>query len=1077
MTIEARQQPSKLLQISFALVISVLVFTSAVSAQATTGRILGTVRDESRGVLPGVTVTVTNKETGIKRTVIADDEGRYSAPSLSSGKYEIEAALTGFSIAVASGIELTVGQDAVVDLTLKVGTTSEKVTVSAEAPLVETQSSTLSGLVDEHTMRDLPLNGRDYIQLATLSVGVSQARSMTTTFSGLAGGGTKLTVNGARPDYNQVLMDGTDMQDAHNVTPGGVAGVSLGVDALREFRIMTSTYSAEFGRAGGAVINTVTKSGTNELHGSLFEYLRNSALDARNFFDKGNGPPHFLRNQFGFTVGGPIVRDHTFFFGSYEGLRQRLATTQFLNVPTPLTRQGFLPLRNNQVVPTNQGGVSTFVGVHPAIQPYLNLFPLPTPGGIDNLDGSAQFIKTLAQPIDENYYVMKIDHTLSDSDSFFGRFLSDSSDETLFPNAPPFAVTNFAARRVLTLEEKKIVSPTLLNVLRFGLNRANVGVILLDPKLDPSLSFVPGRFAGDVAVGGLSTVGLPGDGGSDFVRSWTSYEVSDTVNYTRGRHSIVLGGNFKRIQDNGVHAFSQYGTFSFTTLKEFLQNTPSLLDVALPQSNFVRGWRLWLLGAFIQDDFQISKQLTFNLGLRYDFVSVPKEVNGLVSNIREANTVAPDGRIPANANFTIGDPFYNNPSKLNFAPRIGFAWSPFGGGKSSIRGGFGIFYASILPANFQAAGFSSYPFTARLNIPNPAFPRGWLQQDTASLLPNLFVQPFDFHPSQPLMYQYNLTVQQEIPFHLALTLGYTGSRGRHLSRVENVNMNRFVTQPDGSKFFPVGTTRPNRNFGVFGLITYDTNSAYDSLQVALAKRLSAGLQFQGAYTFSKMMDATAGQNGSSNGGTTTTMDPFDWRRDWSVSSFHVPHNFSFSAVYDLPSFKSAGVAAKILGGWQASSIVRLASGIPVKIQMAGTFDPARAGTWWPGDNNTLRPDLVPGANSNPRIENFDPNNRYMDPSAFSLPAAGTFGNLGRYTLIGPGLATLDFSLVKKTSIAERASAEFRAEFFNVLNRANFSSPNGSLFANASGAPSATFGRITTTATTSRQIQFGLKLIF
>jgi outer membrane receptor protein involved in Fe transport len=1043
------------------------------AAQSITGRIMGTVRDETQSVVPGATVTVTDSERGSSRVLVTGGDGRYVALNLPPGEYDVSAELPGFRTAVRSGVLLSVGREAVVDLVLQIGGASETIDVTGDAPLVDTATSSLSNLVDEATLKQLPLDGRDYMKLATLTMGVSEARTMSASFAAIAGGGTKLTVGGARPDMNQVLVDGTDAQDAYNYTPGGAAGVSLGVDTLQEFRIMKSNYSAEFGRAAGGVINTVTKSGTNTLRGSVFEYHRNSAMDASNFFDQGEDQPDFVRNQFGFVLGGPIIRNKTFFFGSFEGLRERLGTTRFGNVPTPETRAGYLPLRNGLLVPTDRGGVMTFVGVHPAIQPYLNLYPLPT-GGRDNLDGTAEYVVSVTEPTNEDYYLLKIDQSFTASHSFFGRYSLDDSDQLLLHTIPPFGRENFTRRQLLTLEDKLIISPTLVNVFRVGVNRAHTGQQNLDPGMDPNLSFVPGRLFGQIAVTGLSSIGT--ERVSDLVRDWNHLEITDSLDWVRGKHALVIGANYKRIQVEGLQGFAQYGQFHFQNLKDFLENRTNLLDVALPDSNLNRDYRLWQLSAFIQDDWQVSSRLSLNLGLRYDFTSVGKEANGLISNLREARQDGgtPETRIPADATFVIGDPFYKNPSKLNFAPRLGFAWTPTGDQRMVIRGGGGVFYSPILPANFQIAGFAAPPFTLRLNIPRAEFPRGWLEQDTSSLLRNLFVQPFEFEPAQPTMYHWNLTMQREVLPQTVLTLGYVGSRGIHLSRVQNVNVNEFEIRPDGSKFFPVGTTRPNKNFAGMGVIAFDTNSTYHSLQAQISKRMSAGLQFQGSYTFGKLMDAAAGDHGGSSGGVTTSMDPFDWRRDWSRSSFDVTHNVSLSAVYDLPSPQSGGVAGKLLGGWQVSSIVRIASGLPLNVTMAGVFDPARAGTWWVGDGQSQRPDAVPGVD--PVLDDFDPREGYLNPAAFALPALGTFGNLGRYAIVGPGLQEVNFSVVKNTGVGA-TNVQFRVEIFNLLNRANFAQPSTGIYSNVSGVPTATFGRIDNTSTTARQIQLALRLTF
>ncbi|MBI4456647.1 MAG: TonB-dependent receptor [Acidobacteria bacterium] len=1034
---------------SATIILAYLVFCSHVSLAQTTATITGTVKDDTGAVLPGVSVVLKHVDTGRTRTVVTDDAGRYSAPNLELGNYELQAELTGFQTAVRSGIKLSVGQEAVLDFVMKVGQISERVVVSGEAPLVQTTSSTLTGLVDDKKIRDLPLNGRDFSQLATLQAGVYAPPSMGQSISSIFGAGPRISISGARPNQNNFLLDGSDVQDATGRTPAGVSGTTLGVETVREFTVLTSIYSAEYGKVAGGVINAVTKSGTNELHGTVFEFLRNDNLDARNFFDRTK--PEFKRNQFGFTAGGPIRKDRTFFFGSYEGLRDRLGLTSRETVLTPEARQGIFP--GGRVVPVN-----------PRVKPYLDLYPLPTPGGRNFGDGRAEFIRGVNQPTEEDYFLVKVDHNLSSSDSIFVRYSFDDSAITVQRPFPGFQDEGKTRRQFTTIEEKKVISASLLNEFRFSFNRNIYGVGTRQTiTLDPSLSFVPGTLMGQLDVGGLSTYGY--NGRQDRFLTQNLFEYIDNVSYTRGRHSFRFGGQLKRIQFNAVSAFMQNGRWAFTSVDSFLRGQTFQLDIMVPGSDTNRGFRQVYFGTYIQDDVKLTPTFTLNLGLRYEFSTEPTEVNGKVANLVHPLT---------DKEVSVVETLYENPCLKCLSPRVGFAWDVFGDAKTALRGGFGIFYNVLLPTDWIFSATNLPPFFKRpLLFSPPGFP------SVPEALASVAIPPFgldfiDSKPAQPYLLKYNLNIQRQILPDLVVTVGYSGSRTVHSGRQQNLNINQFQILPDGRKFFPVGALRFNPIFSAYAFKVFDSTTTYNALQLSVNKRFSHGLEFQLSYTFSKSMDETSGHSGSgeSTGTTIGSMDPHDRSRDYALSGFHVKNAATFNFSYTLP-IKVSGALDRLVGGWQVNGILTLADGSP--INMINSVDRSRAGNSTVTQGLHDRPDLKSGGNNNP-FKDRDPNN-YWDGAQFQLQEPGFFGNLGRNTGIIPGIATFDFSLIKNISIDERRTIQFRSEFFNIFNRANFGLPSNTVFQDTSGIPSSTFGRITTTNTTARQVQLALKFLF
>ncbi len=772
------------------------LLSGAALGQATSGTISGTVSDETGGILPGVEVALTNTARGTTRNTITDDEGRYSVPELALGSYQVEAVLTGFQTAVRSGITLTVGRHAVVDLVLSIGEISERVVVTGEAPTVETTSSTISGLVDARKIRDLPLNGRSFSDLVLLQMGVAKLNIIAAGQGSTSGFGTKMSVSGARPSANSFLLDGSFVNDTMNNTPSGATGHFLGVDTLQEFSVLTNTYSAEYGQSMGGIINAVTKSGTNELHGSAFYFHRNDNLDARNFFDtdpsnplERSSPPEFKRHQFGGTIGGPIVPNKTFIFGGYEGLREALGRTLRGGTLTEEARQGIFPVRdpstnpncdelidfggfldsglNRCVVPL--GGATEPGG--PTIADYMIFFP-PVNSAVPRIpeDGIGEYILSRSRVSEQDNFVIKLDHNFSDSDSFFARYTFDEA----LQNNPG---TNFAGifktrNQYLTLEEKHIFSSTLLNVVRVGYNRnALTQTDIPNFDFDENLQQVPtGRSVLPEFQAGLLGVftppGTSGIGGSSItprIYRTNLFEYADNLSWSSGRHSVKTGFNLKRVQANLVSPQRTFGSIQFNTFFHFISGGQTVPEAAASLSfpiaggNVERGMRFWVMGFFVQDDYQIRPNLTLNLGLRYEPSTGHSEVNGKLSAMIDLRT---------DPETTIVEHSFKNPTKKNFAPRIGFAWDPFGDGKTSVRAGFGLFYNIQMSEIDRISTTSNPPFTP-LGNPRVLYPVPFEACCTPEVLagdPNATtsLELIDWNAPQSYRMQWNLNVSESL---------------------------------------------------------------------------------------------------------------------------------------------------------------------------------------------------------------------------------------------------------------------------------------------------------------------------
>ena len=1047
--------------------------------------ISGRVTDAAGVVVDGAAVTVKSLETGATRVVRTDEAGNFRVLSLPLGPQEVKAEKKGFKAVVRMGIDLKVGQEAVVNLRLEVGELVQKVTVSEEAPVVNTTTASVSGMVGEREVKDLPLNGRSFDNLITLNAGTINYSSMKSAQTSTSDGNT-FSVAGRRTQENLFLLNGVEYTGSSQlaVTPGGVSGELLGVDAVREFNVLTSAYPAEYGKRAGAQVIVVTQSGSNALHGTLFEFLRNSALDARNFFDQASVPP-FRRNQFGGALGGPLKKDKLFLFGNYEGFRQALAISNVSVVPDQQARLGILP--------------TPVANVNRSMLPYMSYWPQANgpellANGVPS--GTALSYNNPKQSIREDFGTVRADYTIRDRDSLSASYTVDDGN-SLIPLADPlFGSTVRLRSQVASLQETHVVSPQALNTFTVGFSRAAFNYDSFPLASFPhSLDFVTGLGPGGVVIGGGATTtgiaALTSAGPNNAANVWNRrnlFTYTDSLQINRGIHQISAGVWFQRMQDNEDTASRQLGQASFASLQTFLQGTVTTFQAVTNPNEL--GWRSLFGAWYFQDTIKIRPNLTFQAGIRHEFTTGWNEVSGRAANyITDSQGVLlTDTRVSHSA-------FTENNAKRLFGPRLGLAWDPFGKGKTAVRAGFGTYYSLIdalsfllnsLPPSNGSASFANASLSSIVPIVPGVSPPPSCGPNVPAPCTTYAPQGIQANAKTPTVQEWNLIVEQQVSSNTALRIAYVGSFGYH--GLLSIDPNSIPPQicsdptgcvaggtpgttrsnvPQGAQYIPIGTRRNQYLSGGFFWFT-EGNSSYNALQMEVTRRFSRGLQFRANYTWSKNLDMNSGLTGAqANNQAQMILDRNDLRRDWGPSAQNITSQSSISARYELPFGRgTTGLGNRVIGGWQLSGIATLLSGFPFTPQIGSN----RSGD---GDTrNPDRPSLNPSFSGPVLLQNP---NQWFNPNAFILPAAGTFGNLGRETLTGPGLAEVDLSLVKNTAVAERASLQFRAELFNVLNHANFGTPNAIVFAN--GAISSSAGLITATATTSRQIQFGLKLIF
>jgi len=1076
-----------------------LILVPPVSAQVS-ATLSGTVKDQSDAVVSSAAVTVKNLETGATRATTTGDMGQYRVFSLPIGEYEIRVAKAGFAEQIRTGIRLVVGQDASVDVTLHVGPVSQQIKVNSDAPLVSVTTADVSGLVGEQQVKDLPLNGRSYDLLMPLNAGIVNFTAEKTGGIGISNSttGNNFAVSGNRPQQNLFLLNGVEYTGAaeNNMQPGGASQQLLGVDAVREFNVLRDSYGAEFGKRPGGQVIIVTQSGNNQLHGSVFEFLRDNALDAPNYFDQGSAPP-FKRNQFGASLGGPVQKDKTFAFASYEGFRESLHQTSAAFVPDATSRAAAVA----------------------SVQPLLILWPTP-PSGAPDFSGIAEDFSSPLQVIREDFGTARVDHVFSPRDSLAAVYtIDDGGDVTATPLDPYSTDILNLREQVLSLEDTHIFSPRLLNTARIGFSRAGYYFAGEPTPGTPAATvpgFLVGRPVGAVVVGGSAasnpqaSVGLAGsNNGSNLPIARNLFTVEDRVTLTRGRHQFTFGAWFQRFQSNETIALSQYGQATFSSLANFLKGTTStfLYDPAPTEMN----WRSLFGAWYAEDVIRLTPRLTLSLGFRDEFTTGWNEAHS-----RAANYTFPSGVISTTPQ--IGSSIFtaNNATFLP-QPRIGLAWSPFSR-KSVIRGGFGMYNDLQDALGYRTDQNAPYnPTYSIASLPVANLPLNPIAAVPASakLVPG-GVQP---DMKTPTLVSWSLRLEQELTPNTALTIGYVRSHGYHELIGIDANeptpticpaspcpatyptVNSTSTPPvtittgfpagsplagapvpAGSYYIPAGAAKANPALANTWTWFSLGDSSYNALQVDVNRRLSHGLSLRGVYTWSKSLDDGDSLNQTTAGNAPGLVsNPFNLRADWGAATYDVRNIGVVSALYELPFGEgkpfangSKGVANAAVSGWSVNSIVAMQDGFPFTPQLS--YNPSNSGD----TRNPVRPFRNPNF-TGPVI--LGKPAQWFNPNAFiAPPSTGGFGgNLGRDTFAGPGLATWDFSVMKDTVLREGLRLQFRAEIFNLLDRANFNTPNLIVFtpptaANPTGL-SGTAGAITSTSTTSRQVQFGLKLLW
>ncbi|HSR51887.1 MAG TPA: TonB-dependent receptor [Acidobacteriota bacterium] len=1058
-------------------------------AQATTGSITGTVTDSSGAVLPGVEITAINESTGNRRPAVSSDEGRYHVAALQPGVYTVVARLEGFQTTRVEGLIVQIDQVLRSDIEMPVGSISEEVSVVGNSVLVQSETAAVGQVFDTQRINDLPLNGRNFVQLATLSTGATPLSDSTVSFSmtNLFTGRSDQSANiaGGREGQNIFLIDGVP----NNSAKWGGVGITPSVDAIQEFKVQHTFFGAEDGQ-GNSIVNIAIKSGGNDFHGTAYEFLRNNVLDARQWQDDTEDALPFKRNQFGFTLGGPIVPERTFFFVNYEGLRTRRENTLQATVPTPAMLSGDFsglgPIYDPATTapdPNAPLGLSRmqFPGnvippdrINPVAATLAQFFPAPNVPGV--APPGINLIVSPSARNDFDQFNLKIDHVFNQDSRIFGRYsLMDS--EVTQPSIAPLFGNEFPLRgHNAVIQHTHTFSPSLLNEARVGFNRTRLnfsqegageenfvntlGWQTLNPA-PPSFGLPSMLFL----AGGLSGFGPTTSAPINSLNN--TYQVADTVIWSKGDHNLKMGFEINHNQVQQVTDLSSRGLLAFNG---FFSSRLLVGDGGNQIADLLLGFPIAVQGAtglapaffrstyhnyFIQDDWDVSDNLTLNLGLRYEY-NTPFSVDDAAFTFFDFQR----GEIVVATEETNQ---ISLPDRNNFAPRIGLAYRPFGNNKTAIRAGYGVYYTRI-EVNELEHGRNAPPFNVLQTIfggvVEPTLVLDQLFPPLEAAVPGFFTH--SRFARRPYLHQFGLSIQHEVARNLLLDVSYAGTLGRKLNLRRDPNQAALPAGPEDQS--SVQERRPFPNFGSALLATRDGTSSYHSGQFKLEKRFSGGLSFIAAYTVSKAIDMLSTVGGNNGQGIMTFRERPDLERG--LAAFDTRNRFVFSYSYDLPfgqgrRFGSdmGRLADQLLGGWQINGIVSFTSGYPLTVLQAG--DPSRTGLL-----GNSRPDRL--ADGNLPSDQRTPE-RWFDTAAFGPQPDAMLGDAGRGIITGPGTQNVDFSLFKQIFISEDVDLQFRAEFFNLLNRPNFNLPDPVL-------QNATFGEVLS-AGSAREIQFGLKLIF
>ena len=1053
-----------------AVALASLFFASAARAQVVGGTIDGIVTDSTGATVAAASVRVRNEDTGAERRLVTDSAGRYAAPSLAVGAYTLTVSAPGFAPEQHTHITVTVGQSHAVDIALHLASDTQQIDVADAAPVVNLSNEQTSGLVNERQVKDLPLNGRSYDQLITLNPATVNYTSQRSGSIGTSNSsvGNMFSVSGRRPQDNLYLLNGVEYTGASliNVTPGGTSGQLLGVEAVREFNVVSDTYGAGYGKRQGAQISIVTASGTNHLHGSVYDFVRHSALDARNYFDQAQKPA-FQRSNFGAALGGPLRQDKLFLFGNYEAYRQRLGLSDTTLVPDNASR----------------------AAAAPSVKPLLNLWPVQN--GPELGSGIAIAYSSPTQRIREDFGTARADANLGANDLLFSVYtIDDSTAHT--PTQNPLSLIDEALReQVLSLQEQHSFSPHVLNIARFGFSRASFS---FDGSVPSDVAAAAGTFIAGKPIGAVVIAGSTASNGSSQITGAGAnvgsnnqtvrnlFTVDDHVYLVLGNHTLEAGGWLQRLQSNDNLAQNQYGQASFASLSAFLAGNIKTFTVVPTATELA--WRALFTAVYIQDTWKPLRTLEINAGLRLESSNGFSEAQGRAGIYTVTNGIISSAPTIGSSALPV------NNAKLLPEPRVGLAWNATGNGKTAIRAGIGLHHSLLDNLDYrldQAPPFNTTYSYSGTTVANPT-------SGAAGLISPSTVQT---DLATPAVVSYTLRVERELAPNLSLALGYIGSHGYHQVLSENLNepasilctgTNCPAGVPNDAFYYP-NTTRANPAVANTTSWVSQGISNYNGLVVDVHRTLSHGLQLRGVYTYSKNLDNGSAWNTSVSANTPAFVSyPKLPSLDYGPAATDVRHIAAFNGSYDFPfgravSGRGRPVRDAFIGGWTASTIITLQSGLPFTPQLG--YNPTGSGD----TRNPVRPNLNPAFHGalytgGPTAQRVA---QYFNPAAFSAPVAGAVGTLGRDTLVSPGYADWDLSLRKSTPLTEHAALQLRAEAFNLLNRTNLLTPNPIVFssgptqgttANRSAAvvASPTAGVITAAAT-SRQLQFSVKLVF